>query len=53
MSKLKSIKHKTCRMCDSSKFYDVINIGEHPLVNSLISKNLNLRSCFSNKGETM
>lgn len=38
MSKLKSIKHKTCRMCDSSKFYDVINIGEHPLVNSLISK---------------
>ena len=35
---MKIIKNKTCRMCKSTKFDLVINLGQHPLVNSLISK---------------
>jgi len=35
---MKVIKNKTCRMCSSTKFDLVINLGQHPLVNSLISK---------------
>jgi len=39
---MKIIKNKTCRMCESNKFNLVIDLGQHPLVNSLISKkNLN------------
>ena len=32
------IKNKTCRMCSSKSFLNVINLGKHPLVNRLISK---------------
>ena len=32
------IKNKTCRMCSSKSFFNVINLGKHPLVNSLIGK---------------
>ena len=35
---MKVIKNKLCRMCNSRKFDLVINLGQHPLVNSLISK---------------
>ena len=35
---MKVIKNKICRMCNSNKFDLVINLGQHPLVNSLISK---------------
>ena len=35
---MKVIKNKVCRMCSSTKFDLVINLGQHPLVNSLISK---------------
>lgn len=35
---MKIIKNKICRMCSSKEFYEVINLGKHPLVNSLISK---------------
>ena len=35
---MKIIKNKTCRMCSSNKFDLVIDLGQHPLVNSLISK---------------
>ena len=35
---MKVIKNKTCRMCNSTKFDLVINLGQHPLVNSLIAK---------------
>ena len=35
---MKVIKNKTCRMCSSTKFDLVINLGQHPLVNSLIKK---------------
>ena len=35
---MKIIKNKTCRMCNSKKFDLVIDLGQHPLVNSLISK---------------
>ncbi len=35
---MKIIRNKTCRMCNSTKFDLVINLGQHPLVNSLISK---------------
>ena len=38
MKKLSTIKNKYCRMCTSSTFTNVINIGNHPLVNSLVSK---------------
>ncbi len=38
MTKLKTISNKTCRMCESKKFAKVIDIGRHPLVNSLVSK---------------
>ena len=39
---MKTIKNKTCRMCNSKSFETVVNLGQHPLVNSLISKkNLN------------
>ncbi len=38
MRKFNVIKNKTCRMCSCTKFHEVINIGMHPLVNSLISK---------------
>ena len=36
---MRVIKNKVCRMCNSTKFDLVINLGQHPLVNSLISKN--------------
>ncbi len=32
------IHNKTCRMCDSTDFDRVIDLGRHPLVNSLVSK---------------
>ena len=35
---MKVIKNKIYRMCNSNKFDLVINLGQHPLVNSLISK---------------
>ena len=35
---MKTIKNKTCRMCSSNKFETVVNLGNHPLVNSLIAK---------------
>lgn len=35
---MKITKNNTCRMCKSKKFDLVINLGQHPLVNSLISK---------------
>ena len=35
---MKIIKNKTCRMCSSKNFHEVINIGKHPLVNSLVDK---------------
>lgn len=35
---MKTIINKTCRMCNSKKFKTVVNLGNHPLVNSLISK---------------
>ena len=38
MKKFKIIKNKICRMCNSSKFREVINLGKHPLVNSLVEK---------------
>lgn len=38
MKKFKVIKNKTCRMCSSKSFYNVINLGKHPLGNSLVSK---------------
>ena len=31
-------KNKKCRMCNNINFNSVINLGKHPLVNSLISK---------------
>ena len=31
-------KNKKCRMCNNKSFNSVINLGKHPLVNSLISK---------------
>lgn len=38
-SKIKTIKNKICRMCNNDKFFQIINLGNHPLVNSLIEKN--------------
>ena len=38
MKKLVTIKNKYCRMCYSTSFAEVINLGLHPLVNSLVSK---------------
>ena len=35
---MRVIRNKICRMCNSTKFNLVINLGQHPLVNSLISK---------------
>ena len=35
---MKTIKNKQCRMCSSRKFYSVINLGNNPLVNSLVTK---------------
>jgi len=35
---MKTIKNKTCRMCNGKKFETVVNLGSHPLVNSLIEK---------------
>ena len=35
---MKIIKNKTCRMCFSKKFDTVVNLGKHPLVNSLVSR---------------
>ncbi len=35
---MRVVKNKTCRMCNCTKFDLVINLGQHPLVNSLISK---------------
>ena len=32
------IHNKTCRMCDGTEFVIVIDLGDHPLVNSLVSK---------------
>lgn len=30
------IRNKTCRMCESTEFNKVIDLGQHPLVNSLV-----------------
>jgi SAM-dependent methyltransferase len=38
MKKLVTIKNKFCRMCYSTSFFEVINLGLHPLVNSLVEK---------------
>lgn len=38
MKKLATIKNRYCRMCNSTSFIEVINLGLHPLVNSLVSK---------------
>tara|TARA_B100002051_G_C16737147_1_gene641921 strand:+ start:794 stop:2035 length:1242 start_codon:yes stop_codon:yes gene_type:complete len=38
MKKFKVIKNKICRMCNSKNFWEVINLGKHPLVNSLVEK---------------
>lgn len=38
MNKFKTIKNKVCRMCESRSFNKVIDIGFHPLVNSLVHK---------------
>lgn len=38
MKKLTTIKNKTCRMCDGTTFKLVVDLGKHPLVNSLITK---------------
>jgi SAM-dependent methyltransferase len=38
MKKLITIKNKYCRMCYSKSFFEVINLGLHPLVNSLVDK---------------
>jgi SAM-dependent methyltransferase len=38
MKKLITIKNKFCRMCYSTSFFEVINLGLHPLVNSLVEK---------------
>jgi len=35
---IKIIKNKTCRMCDSTRFWTVLNLGRHPLVNNLVRK---------------
>ncbi len=35
-----TIKNKRCRMCNSTKFISVVNLGRHPLVNRLTSKKL-------------
>jgi SAM-dependent methyltransferase len=35
---VKVIKNRTCRMCTSTQFETVIDVGKHPLVNSLIAK---------------
>jgi len=35
---MKTIKNNNCRTCESKKFSIVINLGRHPLVNSLIEK---------------
>ena len=49
MKKFKVIKNKTCRMCSSKSFYNVINLGKHPLGNSLVSKkDIKKRPSFSN-----
>jgi len=39
---MKTIRNKTCRMCSSKRFNTVVNLGMHPMVNSLVKKkNLN------------
>jgi SAM-dependent methyltransferase len=35
---MKTIHNRTCRMCDGTRFRVVIDLGQHPLVNSLVSK---------------
>jgi len=35
---MRIIHNKTCRMCDSTEFNTVIDLGMHPLVNSLVRK---------------
>ena len=40
MKKFKIIKNKCCRMCNSKSFHEVINLGKHPLVNSLVEKKI-------------
>lgn len=35
---IKTIRNKTCRMCNSTKFISVVNLGKHPLVNRLKPK---------------
>jgi len=40
MKKLVTIKNKFCRMCYSTSFFEVINLGLHPLVNSLVEKKI-------------
>lgn len=36
--KVKTIKNRTCRMCGGARFFEVINLGTHSLVNSYIKK---------------
>lgn len=35
---MKTIHNRTCRMCSSTSFRVVIDLGRHPLVNSLVAK---------------
>jgi len=35
---MKTIHNRTCRMCSGTRFRTVINLGQHPLVNSLVPK---------------
>ena len=35
---MKIINNKICRMCSSSKFTSIVNLGKHPLVNRLVEK---------------
>ena len=35
---MKTIINKKCRMCSSEDFDLILDLGNHPLVNSLISK---------------
>jgi len=36
--KIKTVKNKTCRMCGSDKFKEVLDLGSHPLANSLLTQ---------------
>ena len=47
MKKFKIIKNKCCRMCTSKSFHEVIDLGKHPLVNSLVEKRSKKKILYS------